>query len=196
MKDIKLKIVSQSIIMIFICSNFLFAQSPFRIGAGFNVVFPLGDYTQIAKTGTGGSIIMDYSLSPEIAISLSSSFSSLKSKIPQIGIDSRVIDFSIKSIDVLLGGRYYFYPSFFGLAEGGVSYMKLHADIYKATDNSSEKESSDYEPYSTFGVGIGYRYNLVESKSDLEFSGIYHFVEGDAINFPAFLLRASIMIYL
>ena len=196
MKEIKLKIVNQIIIIIFVCGNFLFAQTPFRIGAGFNVVFPTGDYTQIAKTGTGGSIIIDYSLSPEIAISLSSSFSSLKSKIPQIGIDSRVIDFSINSFDVLLGGRYFFNSSLFGLTEGGVRYIKLHADIYNATNNSSEKESSNYEPHFAFGAGVGYRYNLAEGKSDFELSGIYHFVSGDVINFPIFLLRTSIMIYL
>ena len=134
MKGIKLKKLIQVIIAIFISGNILFAQSAFRAGAGFNVVFPSGDYTQIAKTGTGGSLLMDYAFSPEFALSLSSSFSSHKSKLPQIGIDGKVIDFSIKSIDVLLGGRYYFDPSFFGLVETGVRYIKLHADIYKATD--------------------------------------------------------------
>lgn len=196
MKEIKLKKVSLIIIIIFASGNFLFAQSPFRIGAGFNVVFPSGDYTQIAKTGTGGSLIMDYSISPKFALSFSSSFSSHSTKLPQIGIDSKVIEFYIKSIDLLLGGRYYFDPSFFGLAEAGARYIKLHADIYQATDNSSKNESSDYEPYFTAGAGAGYRYNLAKDKSDFELSGIYHFVSGDVINFPTFTLRASIMIYL
>lgn len=196
MKGIKLQRVSQIIILIFISGNFLFAQSPFRVGAGFDVVFASGDYTQIAETGTGGSLIMDYSISPEFALSFSSSFTSQKTKLPQIGIDSKVIEFYIKSIDFLLGGRYYFNPSFFGLAEAGARYIKLHADIYQATDNSREKESSDYEPHFTAGTGVGYRYNLAEDKSDFELSGIYHFVSGDVINLPTFTLRASIMIYL
>ncbi len=184
------------LIAIFFTCSLTHAQKSFRIGAGFDVVFPTGDYTQIAKTGTGGSLLMDYAFSPEFAISLSSSFSSQNSKLPQIGIDSKVIEFNIKSIDVLLGGRYYFSPSFFGLLEAGARYIKLHANIYDATSNNEDKASSDYEPYFTTGAGLGYRYNLAEDKSDFELSGIYHFVSGDVINFPTFTLRASIMIYL
>ncbi len=184
------------LIAIILTFNSMHAQKSFRIGAGFNVVFPSGDYTLIAKTGTGGSLLMDYALSPKFAISLSSSFSSQTSKLPQIGIDSKAIDFDIKSIDLLLGGRYFFSPSFFGLLESGVRYIKLHANIYDATNNNKEKASSDYEPSFTAGAGIGYKYNLAEDKSDFELSGIYHFVSGDVINFPTFTLRASILIYL
>ncbi len=184
------------IIVILFTFNLANAQKSFRIGAGFNVVFPTSDYTQIAKTGTGGSLLMDYAFSPEFAMSLSSSFSTQVSKLPQIGIDSKAIDFDIKSIDVLLGGRYYFSPSFFGLLEAGARYIKLHANIYDATNNNNDKASSDYEPYFTAGVGLGYRYNLAENKSDFELTGIYHFVSGDVINFSTFTLRASILVYL
>ena len=183
-------------IVMFFTFNLTNAQKLFRVGAGFNVVFPTGDYTQIAKTGTGGSLLMDYTFSPEFALSLSSSFTTQNSKLPQIGIDSKVIEFNIKSIDILLGGRYYFRPSFFGLLEAGARYIKLHANIYDATNNNKDKASSDYEPYFTAGAGLGYRYNLAEDKSDFELSGIYHFVSGDVINFPTFTLRASILIYL
>lgn len=182
--------------VMFFTFNLANAQKHFRVGAGFNVVFPTSDYTQIAKTGIGVSLLMDYAFSPEFAMSLSSSFSTQVSKLPQIGIDSKTIDFDIKSIDVLLGGRYYFSPSFFGLLEAGARYIKLHANIYDATNNNKDKASSDYEPYFTAGGGVGYRYNLAENKSDFELSGIYHFVSGDVINFPTFSLRASILIYL
>ena len=139
---------------------------------------------------------MDYTFSPDFALSLSSSFSSQVRKLPQIGIDSKSIDFNIKSIDILLGGRYYFNPSFFGLVEAGARYIKLHANIYDATTNTNDKASSDYEPHFTIGGGIGYKYILAEGKSDFELTGLYHFVSGDDIDFPTFTLRASLMIYL
>ncbi len=176
--------------------NFSLAQKAFRIGAGFDVVFPASDYNDIAKTAVGGSLLMDYSFSPELAVTLSSTYSSHSTQLPTIGIDGKVIEFDIKSIDVLLGGRYYISPSFFGLVEAGARYLKLYADIYKATDNKSSDESSKYKPYFTAGFGMGYRYNLAEDKSDFEFTGIYHFVSGDVMNFPTFTLRASILIYL
>ncbi|VAX23632.1 hypothetical protein MNBD_IGNAVI01-2347 [hydrothermal vent metagenome] len=184
------------LIAIFITFNFTMAQKHFRIGAGFDVVFPASDYNDIAKTGVGGSLLMDYSFSPEIAITLSSTYSSHGTELPVIGIDGEVIEFNIKSIDVLLGGRYYVSPSFFGLLEAGVRYLQLYADIYKATDNNNSDKTTKYKPYYTAGFGLGYRYNLAEDKSDFEFTGIYHFVSGDVMNFPTFTLRASILIYL
>jgi len=176
--------------------NFTLAQKSFRMGAGFDVVFPASDYNDIAKTGVGGSLLMDYSFSPELAITLSSTYSSHSTELPVIGIDGKVIEFDIKSIDILLGGRYYVSPLFFGLIEAGARYLKLYADIYKATDNKSSDKSSKYKPYFTAGFGLGYRYNLAEDKSDFELTGIYHFVAGDVMNFPTFTLRASILIYL
>ncbi len=191
-----MKKIKTLIVFIIIINSLTIAQSPFRIGAGFNIIFPTGDFADLAKTGTGGSLLIDYTFTPKFAISLSSSFSSLKSKIPQIGAESSVVEFYIKSFDVRLGGRYYFDPSFFGLAEAGVKYLQLHADIYNATSNSNEKASTDYEPYFAATGGLGYKYNLAEGKSDFELTGLYQFVSGDVINFPNFILRASIMIYL
>jgi len=176
--------------------NLSIGQKPFRIGAGFDVVFPASDYNDIAKTGVGGSLLMDYLFSPELAITLSSTYSSHGTELPVIGIDGKVIEFDIKSIDILLGGRYYVSPSFFGLLETGVRYLKIYADIYKATDNKASGESTKYKPYFTAGFGLGYRYNLAENKSDFELTGIYHFVSGDVMNFPTFTMRAGILIYL
>ena len=171
-------------------------QSPFRAGASFLVISPTGDYTKLAKTGVGGSLDADYSFSPEWTILLSSDYSSLTSKIPQIGVDSKAIDFSIKSVNILAGVRYSFNYSFFALAKSGLSYIKLHANIYDSPSNSENDVSSDYEPYFTIAFGGGYRYNLAKDKSDFELSAIYNFVEGDVIDFNTFQLKASLLVYL
>lgn len=196
MTELKLIRITRLLIFFFIASNFLNAQTPLRIGAGFNMVFPTGDYTQLAKTGIGGSILVDYSILHKFSLGLSSSYGNLPSKIPEIGAEGKVLDFDINSIDLLINGRYYFNSSFFGLLETGVKYLMLHANIYDAVSNSKEKASSEYKPYFSGGGGIGYNYNLAEGKSDFELTGLYQFVSGDVINFPNFLLRASIMIYL
>ena len=180
--------------LLFLSSNN--AQSPFRAGASFNVIFPIGDYTNLAYTGVGGSLDADYSITPEWSFLLSSAYSNLTSKIPQIGMDSKAIDFSINAINILVGGRYNFNYDFFVLAKSGLSYIKLHANIYDSPSNSKNDVSSDYEPYFTAAFGGGYRYNLAEGKSDFEFSAIYNYVEGDRINFNTFQLNASILIYL
>jgi len=191
----KRKIINILLILILLTLS-LFAQSPYRAGASFSVIFPSGDYTELAKTGVGGSIDIDYSLSPQVSLLLSSSYSDLTSEIPQIGIDGKAIDFSIKSFDFLAGGRYNFNYSFFVLAKTGVSYLKLHANIYNATSYESTGTSTDYEPYLTFATGGGYRYNLAKDKSDFELSAIYNYASGDIINFNTFLLKASLMVYL
>ncbi|MCF6271323.1 MAG: outer membrane beta-barrel protein [Melioribacteraceae bacterium] len=172
------------------------AQSPFRAGASFLVIFPNGNYTKLAYAGVGGSLDADYSISPKWSILLSSTYSSLTSKIPQIGIDSKAIDFSIKRIDILAGVRYNFNYSFFVIAKSGLSYLKLHANIYDSPSNSKDNVSSDYEPYFTTAFGGGYRYNLAKDKSDFEFSAIYNYTNGDIIDFNTFQLKASLLVYL
>ena len=188
--------INNILLILILLTLSLSAQSPFRAGASFSVVFPSGDYTKLAKTGVGSSIDMDYSLSSKVSLLLSSSYSNITSKIPQIGIDGKAIDFSIKSFDFLAGGRYNFNYSFFLLAKTGVSYLKLHANIYDATSYSNSETSTDYEPYLTFATGGGYRYNLAKDKSDFELSAIYNYVSGDVLNFNTFLLKASLMVYL
>lgn len=172
------------------------AQSPFRAGASFLVISPSGDYTNLAKTGVGGSLDADYSFTQEWTILLSSDYSRLTSKIPQIGVDSKAIDFSIKTVNILVGVRYNFNYSFFALAKSGLSYIKLHANIYDSPSNSKDNVSSDYEPYFTIAFGGGYRYNLAKDKSDFELSAIYNFVDGDIIDFNTFQLKASLLVYL
>lgn len=188
--------IKSLIVLVFILNIFLFAQSPLRIGAGFNVVLPTGDFADLANTGTGGSLLIDYSVSRKFTLGISGSYTSMLSKLPQIGADGKVADFYINSIDAILGGRYYLSDSFFCLLEGGLKYIRLFASIYDGTSNSNDEASSDYEPYFATNAGIGYKYNLAEGKSDFELTGLYQFVSGDVINFPNFTLRASIMIYL
>ena len=171
------------------------AQDKFRMGVAFNVQFPMADYTEIAKTGAGGSFLMDYELSEKLALTFTSSYYSLNSKIPEIGTGGKVYSFNIKSIDFFLGSKYYFVPSFYGLLELGTRLLKLHANIYEAVNNNEETASTQYEPYFGGGIGVGYRYNPAP-QSSIEFSGIYHYINGDVINFPTISLRVSAMVYL
>ncbi len=180
--------------LLFLSSTY--AQSSFRAGASFNVIFPSGNYAELTYTGVGGSIDADYSFTPKWSILLSSTYSNLTSKIPQIGANGKAVDFSIKTTDILAGVRYNFNYSFFALAKSGLSYIKLHANIYDAPSNSTDEVSSEYEPYLTFAFGTGYRYTLAEDKSDFELSAIYNYVEGDVIDFNTFQLKASLLIYL
>lgn len=182
--------------LILILSSSIFSQSPLRVGASFNVIFPSGDYTEIAKSGVGGTLEADYSFIPKYSILFSSSYSNLTSKIPQIGIDGKAIDFSINSFDFLVGARYNINNSFFVFAKTGISYLKLYANIYNGSSNSSDGTSTNYEPYYTFAPGVGYRYNLAKDKSDFEFSTVYKFTKGDVSNFNTFILKASLMVYL
>ena len=188
------KIILTLSILIFVSFS-VTAQSKFRMGAAFNVQFPQSDYSKLAKTGVGGSFLMDYELSEKMALTFSSSYYSLNSKIPEIGTGGKVYSFNIKSIDFFLGSKYYFVPSFYGLLELGTRLLKLHANIYEAVNNNEETTSTQYEPYFGGGIGVGYRYNPAP-QSSIEFSGIYHYINGDVINFPTISLRVSAMVYL
>lgn len=167
-----------------------FAQSKFNVGASFNLGFPTGSFSDLAKTGIGGSAIGEFAFSEKVSATLSASYQDFPGNSEGIAVQGKVIDFSVNSIPVMAGIRYYFSNEFFGMLEAGADFLRLSADIYDVYSN--EKISTDYEAKFGGGIGAGYRYRLAEP-SVLEISGVYQIVEDD---FNSFALRIGVVILL
>jgi hypothetical protein len=167
-----------------------FAQSKFNAGASFNLGFPTGSFSDLAKTGIGGSAIGEFAFSEKVSATLSASYQDFPGNSEGIAYQGKVIDFSVNSIPVMAGIRYYFSNEFFGILEAGADFLRLSADIYDVYSN--EKISTDYEAKFGGGIGAGYRYRLAEP-SVLEISGVYQIVEDD---FNSFALRIGVLILL
>jgi Protein of unknown function (DUF3575) len=168
----------------------IFSQSRFNAGASFNVGIPTGPFSDLAKTGIGGSAIGEFAFSEKVSVTLSASYQNFPGKGEGFAVQGEVYDFSVNAIPVLAGVRYYFSQEFFGTFEAGVNFLRVSADIYDVY--SEEKVSTDYQAKYGGGIGVGYRYRLAEP-SVLEFSGNYQLVQDD---FNSFSLRIGILILL
>jgi hypothetical protein len=177
-------------LFIFIITAPLFSQSRFNAGASFNMGFPIGSFSDLAKTGIGASAIGEFALSEKVSAILSASYQNFPGNSEGIAYQGKVIDFSVNSIPLMAGLRYYFSQEFFGMLEAGVDFLKVSANIYDLYSN--EKISTDYQTKYGGGIGVGYRYRLAEA-SVLEMSGLYQLVEDD---FNSVNLRVGILILL
>ena len=175
---------------IFLFTMSTFSQSRFNAGASFNIGFPTGSFSDIAKTGIGGSAIGEFAFSEKLSITLSASYQNFPGKGEGFAVQGEVYDFSVNAIPVLAGVRYYFSEEFFGSIETGVHFLRVTADIYDIY--SEEKVSTDYKAKFGGGIVAGYRYRLAEP-SVLEVSGAYEIVEDE---FNSFLIRIGILILL
>jgi hypothetical protein len=179
------------ILTILVLSNLtILGQSKFVAGASFNVGFPTGSFSNEAKTGIGGSVIGEYFFNKEFSTTLSVSYQNYPGNISQIAVQGMVLDFSINSIPVVLGARYYIKDGVFTTLELGSYFFRINVD---ASDlYSSDKYSSDYQAKFGGALGVGYRFDLSE-QSAMEFDGVYQIIEDD-LNSVA--LRLGILIYL
>ena len=170
----------------FFLSN-VYSQYKFNIGGSFNIGFPVGDFSNIAKTGIGGSINSEYQFSDNISATLAVYYCSYPSKVPKIAIGGSTYDFSIDAIPVIAGVRYYINNSIFSTIEAGAHFTRVSADVYLGNNLST-----DYELKYGIGAGVGYRISLAET-SVLEFTGVYQYVEN---NLSSISLRATVLILL
>ena len=184
---LKKKIITSLIILL---STAAFSQSRFNAGASFNIGIPSSSLANISQTGIGGSAIGDFAFNENVSAILSASYQNFPGKSEGIAVQGKVIDFSVNSIPILTGIRYYFSPELFGVVETGVNFLRVSADIYEVY--SEEKVSTDYEAKYGGGIGVGYRYKLAEP-SVLEISGNYQLVQD---NYNSFSIRIGILILL
>ena len=178
------------LLLLLLSASTLTAQNKFNAGASFNIGFPSNSLVDLTETGIGGSVIGEYVFSENVSVMLSASYQNFPGISEGIAVQGKVINFSVNSIPILAGVRYYFSPEFFGLVDAGVNFLRATADIYQVY--TEEKISSDYKARFAGEVGAGYCYKLADP-SVFEISGAYQIVK-DSYN--SFSLKLGILILL
>jgi hypothetical protein len=181
-------ILLTSILLLF--SALSFSQSKFNAGASFNLGFPIGTFSDVAKTGIGGSLIGEYVASSRVSVTLSVSYQNFPGDFNKFAVGGKTYDVSVNSIPLLAGARYYFTPTFFGMIETGAHFFRVSADVSDVYNK--EKLSTDYDTKFGAGAGAGFRYQLAE-QSVFELSGIFNYVTDDLNSIS---VRATILILL
>lgn len=185
-----MKRFSLILLLIAVTGIYNLAQSRFNAGASFNLGMPVGSFSDIVKTGIGGSLIGEYSINSKVSLTLSVSYQNFDSNLDRIAAGGAAYDFSVNSIPILAGAKYFFNPAFFGTVEAGVHLYRVSADVY--TGFAKESLSTSFTSKFGAGAGAGFRIQLAE-QSVFELSGLINLVEDDL---NSVLFRASIMILL
>ena len=176
-------------LLLFLSIN-LFSQSKFNAGASFNLGFPVGSFSDIAKTGIGGSLIGEYAVNSQVSITLSLSYQNFPGDFNKFAVGGKTYDVSVNSIPLLVGARYYFNENLFGIIESGLHFFRVSADV--SDIYNKEKLSTDFETKFGVDAGAGFRYHLAEG-SVFELSGIFNYVTDDLNSIS---IRAAVLILL
>jgi len=129
------KTVLFSVLLLLIASTSLFAQKQ-GISIGGNVYFPVGDWSDYANTGWGGSASYEHQLSKEVAGVIYSGYTSFSG---DVGTDVTIVP-------LLVGAKFYFTPKWDWYIAGllGVDFVTADASTtiggqtYSASASSTE----------------------------------------------------------
>ncbi len=127
------KIFFLLIVLIF-SSTFLLAQKQ-GISIGGNVYFPVGDWSDVANTGFGGSATYEHQLSKQVAGVIYSGYTSFSSDVE---------GFSWTVVPLLVGAKFYFTPKWDWYIAGllGVDFVTADYSISAGGYTSEGSESS------------------------------------------------------
>ncbi len=128
--------------------------SPLKFSVGVEVAAPFGNFGDAYKFGIGGTAQADYSVAPELALTLNAGYINFSGKTLTTpaynigGITIPATSYKVPAqglIPVLVGGKYNFTPQFYGSAQLGVG-------IFTGNNGSKSVSTFSYAP------GIGYKF--------------------------------------
>ncbi len=151
-------------------AGFINAQSQW-ISIGGNLALPIGDWSESANLGFGGTAAYERSFAPNIVGQVYAGYLTFS------GEDSGVDDFgySYSMIPIMVGAKYYFQPGkgLYANAQLGVHLLSVDVDVPEQYEGFFES-SSDTE--TEFGIGIGVGYELPMGKNALDISALFNLV--------------------
>ena len=178
----KSKLVLLIGLLIFLASSKTFAQ--FSVGA--EVGLPMGNFSDIAKAGFGGSVRYEATINDKLNWSASAGYLSFTGK--DFTVLNVTIPFGNSSIIPLVGGiKYYFSEAsngFYGAADLGLNFISYYTYSYNSGNGGGYNSSSASETRFGFAPGIGYRmgnwdftakYNLISDANYLGLRAAYIF---------------------
>lgn len=184
------------VLIIFSLINIVsYSQNRISVGLGYDIAIPLGDFSDIAKTGHNWSLFGEYPINPKISFQLLSGYMIFPVDIEPIATQGKVITFDLKSIPIKGAVKYFIYDELFLVGEVGVNFIKVSAD-FQGSYGDVTTESTDFQAKFTMGAGVGTSFRLSD-QSLINLTGKYVFVDGgdSSINFSHFLIGAGLVVH-
>ncbi len=143
-----------------------------QFSAGLDLALPMGNFSDIASTGFGGSVRYDATISDKLGWSASIGYLSFSGKTYNVGNVS--IPFGTTSnIPVSGGVKYYFSEAgngFYGAVDLSANFLSTYVYTYNSGNGGGYNLSSVSQTNFGINPGIGYRL------SNLDFSARYNAV--------------------
>ncbi len=154
------------------------AQSKNYLGAGLDIGMASGDVADVFdySTGIGASARYEMSLSPNMSgyvsvgyISWSGDLKSVQFSYETGELEPSTVSTTLGAVVVMAGGKYYFAPAIYGVAEVGYTSFSL------SVDGGGSAASID----SKLGFGAGAGYEIPMGKVILDLSAMYKLAAED-----------------
>lgn len=178
-----MKILFSIFLALILCTTFSFAQKS-AISVGGNIAMPIGDWSDVADLGFGGTASYEHGFSPNLVGTATVGYLIWGGK-----EDIEGFSYDYSAIPILAGIKYFFTPGkgFYAAAQVGVHLFTVDVEIevpgfFQTSGSSSESEFGGaaglgYEiPVGPKGaVDISAMFNLISDLNYLGFRVAYQF---------------------
>jgi opacity protein-like surface antigen len=131
-----------------------------HIGAGLEVALPIGDWSDAASTGIGGTARFEYQFAPKIVGMFTAGYISFG------GQEFGGVDWSYSAIPFLPGVKYFFQPGLYGMAELGLHFLSVEFDSPSFNVGGVSfggGSTSDTQTEFTLALGAGYETQISDN---------------------------------
>ena len=154
------KVLFVLILSFFFISSVNAQQGKMHIGAGLELALPIGDWSDFASTGIGGTARFEYQFAPKIVGMLTAGYISFGGE--KVG-DS---EWSYSAIPFLPGVKYFFQPGLYGMAELGLHFFSVEYDAPGVSFGGvtyGGGSYSDTQSEFTLSLGAGYETQISDN---------------------------------
>ena len=147
------KVVFFLVVLLFTVGNINAQQGKMHLGAGLELGLPIGDWSDAAGTGIGGTARFEYAFTPKIVGMFTAGYISFG------GDEVSGVDFSYSAIPFLPGVKYFFQKGLYGMAELGLHFFSVDIDYPQLSGFGgffSPQSGSSSSTEFTFSFGGGY----------------------------------------
>jgi hypothetical protein len=179
-----MKKVFSVLLVVFLVTGFINAQSKYAIGFNGGIALPMGDFGDNYDMGFGGNALFVYHASPNADVTFTAGYLTWSSK-----EDS--FDVSFSSIPVMVGGKYLFgKDKFHGYVNGelGAHFVSVDLPEYEILGETFGGGSAT-DTYFGWGAGAGVLYQIGHN-IDLDLNAKYNMImsEGTSSDYVSIML--------
>ncbi|MCB0730200.1 MAG: outer membrane beta-barrel protein [Ignavibacteriae bacterium] len=125
-------------------------QGQMHLGAGLELGLPIGDWSDAAGTGIGGTARFEYAFNSQIVGMLTAGYISFG------GDEVGGFSYSYSAIPFLPGVKYYFQPGLYGMAELGLHFFSVDIEYPEGFGSFFAVDGSSSSSEFSLCLGAGY----------------------------------------